>query len=265
MWSAGTSGGWRERQSLIANRRSQIAKYQLPFTNYHKEASMSITLTWLGHGAMQLDVGGHQLLVDPFFTGNPAAAVTPEAVQPNYILISHGHGDHVGDAVAIARRTGATVISNFEIAGWFSNQGLNAHGQHLGGGHQFPFGYLKLTLALHGSALPDGTYGGNPAGFLLSAEGKKLYLACDTGLFGDMQLIGDEGLDLAVLPIGDNYTMGPADALRAARLLRAKTYIPVHYNTWDLIAQDAGAWARQVEAETGARVQVLKPGESFTV
>jgi L-ascorbate metabolism protein UlaG (beta-lactamase superfamily) len=157
------------------------------------------------------------------------------------------------------------VISNFEIATWFSNQAIPAHGQHLGGGHQFPFGYVKLTLALHGSCLPDGTDGGNPAGFLITAEGKKLYLACDTGLFGDMQLIGDEGLDLAVLPIGDNYTMGPADALRAAKMLRAKTVVPVHYNTWDLIAQDAPAWAKQVEAETSSRVRVLKPGESVTI
>ncbi|MCC6191529.1 MAG: metal-dependent hydrolase [Anaerolineales bacterium] len=226
---------------------------------------MSITLTWLGHGTQLLDVSGYKLLVDPFLADNPAAAAKPEAMQPDYILISHGHFDHISDAVEIARRTGATVISNFEIATWCSNQGLSAHGQHLGGGHQFPFGYLKLTLALHGSALPDGSYGGNPAGFLLTAEGKKIYLACDTGLFGDMQLIGDEGLDLAVLPIGDNFTMGPADALRAVRFLRPKTVIPVHYNTWELIAQDAEAWARQVEAETRSSVRVLKPGESFSL
>jgi L-ascorbate metabolism protein UlaG (beta-lactamase superfamily) len=225
-----------------------------------------IKLTWLGHGAQQLEIGSHTLLLDPFFTGNPAASTTPDAVQPDYILISHGHGDHIGDSVPIAQRTGATVISNFEIATWFENQGLKAHGQHLGGGHHFPFGYVKLTLAIHGSCLPDGTDGGNPCGFLITtAENKKLYLACDTGLFGDMQLIGDEGLDLAVLPIGDNYTMGPADAVRAARMLRARIVVPVHYNTWELIAQDAHAWAKQVEAETTSRVQVLKPGESVTI
>ncbi|MGH2523041.1 MAG: metal-dependent hydrolase [Anaerolineales bacterium] len=222
-------------------------------------------LTWYGHGAMLLETGGKRLLVDPFFSGNPAAAISAAQAQADFILISHGHGDHVGDAVAIAKRTGAMVISNFEISNWFESQGVQAHGQHLGGGHTHPFGYLKLTLALHGSALPDGSYGGNPCGFLLTAEGKKVYLACDTGLFGDMQLIGEEGLDLAVLPIGDNYTMGPDDALRAAKLLRAKTFIPVHYNTWDLIAQDAGAWAKRVEAEAGSKVRVLKPGESFTV
>jgi L-ascorbate metabolism protein UlaG (beta-lactamase superfamily) len=224
---------------------------------------MPFSLTWLGHAAMALEVGGHRLLVDPFLTGNPAAKATPEAVAADYILISHGHGDHVGDAVAIARRTGATVISNFEIANWFGSQGIQSHGQHLGGGHDWPFGYLKLTLALHGSALPDGSYGGNPCGFLLTTGSQKIYLACDTGLFGDMQLIGDEGLDLAVLPIGDNFTMGPADALRAAKLLRARNLIPVHYNTWELIAQDANAWAREVEAQTGSTVHVLRPGETF--
>lgn len=226
---------------------------------------MSFKLTWYGHAAMGLEAGGKRLLVDPFFSGNPAAATTADKVQADYILISHGHGDHVGDAVAIAKRTGATVISNFEICNWFGNQGLNTHAQHLGGGHTHPFGYLKLTLALHGSALPDGSYGGNPCGFLLTTEGKKIYLACDTGLFGDMQLIGEEGLDLATLPIGDNYTMGPDDALRAAKLLSAKNVIPVHYNTWDLIAQDAAAWARRVEAETSSKVHVIKPGESFSL
>ncbi len=222
-------------------------------------------LTWYGHAAMRLEAGGKGLLVDPFFSGNPAAPIAADKAQADYILISHGHGDHVGDAVAIARRTGATVISNFEISNWFGNQGIKTHAQHLGGGHQHPFGYLKLTLALHGSALPDGSYGGNPCGFLLTTEGKKVYLACDTGLFGDMKLIGDEGLDLAVLPIGDNYTMGPDDALRAAKLLSARNIIPVHYNTWELIAQDAAAWAKRVQAETASNVHVIKPGESFSL
>jgi L-ascorbate metabolism protein UlaG (beta-lactamase superfamily) len=225
---------------------------------------MSIDLTWFGHAVLQLDVNGTTVLVDPFLTGNPAAATTADAVNPDYILISHGHGDHVGDAVAIAMRTGATVISNFEIANWFASKGVkNTHAQHLGGGHDWPFGYLKLTLALHGSALPDGSYGGNPAGFLLTTGGKKIYLACDTGLFGDMSLIGDEGIDVAVLPIGDNFTMGPDDALRAVRLIRPKHVVPVHYDTFDLIAQDAASWAGRVEAETSAKVHVLKPGESM--
>lgn len=225
---------------------------------------MSTKIIWYGHATLGLETGGYKILVDPFFSGNPATPMKAEKTEADFILVSHGHGDHIGDAIAIAKRTGATVISNFEITNWLSAQGIKTHSQHIGGGFKHPFGYLKLTLALHGSGLPDGSYGGNPAGFLLTTnDGQKIYLACDTGLFGDMRLIGEEGIDLATLPIGDNYTMGPQDALRAVKLLTPKHVIPIHYNTWDLIAQDVNAWAKQVEAETSAKVQVLKPGESF--
>lgn len=226
---------------------------------------MSLTYTWYGHGTGLLEAGGKKLLIDPFLTDNPSASISADKVQADYILVSHGHGDHVADTVSIAKRTGATLISVFEICNWAGAQGVTTHAQHLGGGHAHPFGYLKLTLALHGSGLPDGSYGGNPCGFLLSSEGKKIYLACDTGLFGDMRLIGEEGLDLAVLPIGDNFTMGPDDALRAARMLQAKHVIPVHYNTWGLIAQDAKAWAKHVETDTLSKVHVLTPGQSFSL
>jgi L-ascorbate metabolism protein UlaG (beta-lactamase superfamily) len=227
---------------------------------------MSTKLFWYGHAALGLETSGYHVLVDPFFKDNPAASITAEKAPADFILVSHGHGDHVGDTVSIARRTGATVISNNEIAGWLSKQDVKTHGQHLGGGFHYPFGYLKLTLAIHGSALPDGSNGGNPAGFLLTTNDRqKIYMACDTGLFGDMRLIGEEGIDLAVLPIGDNFTMGPEDALRAVKLLQPKHVIPIHYNTWDLITQDPDAWAKQVEAETSAKVHVLKPGESFTI
>lgn len=227
---------------------------------------MSVKLTWLGHAALSLEVDDYKVLVDPFLSDNPAASTSQDSVAADYILLSHGHGDHVGDTVAIAKRTGAMVITNAEIAGWISKKGLKAHAQHLGGGYHHPFGYLKLTFAIHGSGLPDGSYGGNPAGFLLTTKaGYKIYMACDTGLFGDMRLIGEEGVDLAVLPIGDNYTMGPDDALRAVRLIQPKHVIPFHYSTWDLIAQDADAWAAQVNTETDAKAHVLKPGESFTL
>ncbi len=228
---------------------------------------MSTKLTWFGHATIGLETGGHFLVVDPFFSGNPAASTTADKVNPDFILVSHGHGDHVADLVPLAKRTGATVISNAEICGWVESKGIkNTHAQHIGGGFRYPFGYLKLTHAEHGSALPDGSNGGNPTGFLLTTtDGKKIYLAQDTGLFGDMRLLGEEGIDLAVIPIGDNYTMGPDDALRAVKLLTPKVVIPIHYNTFDLLKQDPKAWAARVEAETSTKVHVLKPGESFTL
>ena len=228
---------------------------------------MTHKLTWHGHATMGLETGGFKIIIDPFFSGNPAASVSPESVEADFILVSHGHGDHVGDAVDIAKRTGAMVISNFEIAGWMNQQGVEkVHGQQHGGGFKHPFGHLKLTLAFHGSALPDGSNGGNPCGFLLTTnDGKKLYFAQDTALFGDMKLIGEEGLDLAVLPIGDNFTMGPDDALRAVKMLEPKNVIPIHYNTWELIAQDANAWGERVSKETKAKPVILKPGESFSL
>lgn len=227
---------------------------------------MTTKFTWYGHATMGLETGGYKLLVDPYFSENPAASTTVDQVQADYILVSHGHFDHVTDLLDVARRTKATIITNFEISNWLGQQGLNSHAQHIGGGFKHPFGYLKLTLALHGSGLPDGFYGGNPAGFLLTTlDGEKVYLACDTGLFGDMRLIGEEGVDLAVLPIGDNFTMGPDDALRAVKLIQPKHVIPIHYNTWPLIAQDPQAWASRVKAETSAQVHILNPGESFTL
>jgi len=227
---------------------------------------MTTRFTWYGHAAAGLEIDGQKVIVDPFLNGNPAATISPEAVEADFILLSHGHGDHLGDTVAIAKRTGATVITVNEIAVWLGNQDVQAHGQHIGGGFNYPFGYVKLTLALHGSELPDGSSGGNPCGFLLTTkDGKKIYLAQDTGLFGDMKLIGEEGIDLAVVPIGDNFTMGPDDALRAVKLIQPKVVIPIHYNTWDLIAQDPNAWAERVRKETKTEVVVLKPGESYSL
>ncbi len=227
---------------------------------------MTTTITWYGHAAFGLQTHDFFILIDPYMTGNPLATVKAESLVPNYICVTHGHGDHLGDTIAIAQRSSAMVIANAEICGWLEKKGVKTHSQHLGGGFNHPFGYLKLTQALHGSVLPDGSNGGNPCGFLLTTlDDKMLYFAGDTGLFGDMQLIGDEGLDFAALPIGDNYTMGPADALRAVKLLRPKQVLPIHFNTFERIKQDAQVWADQVQAETNARVLQLKPGESVTI
>ncbi len=206
---------------------------------------MTIKYTYIGHGTHSLEIGGKQIWVDPFLApNNPATDVSPDSVAADYILVSHGHFDHVADVVSIAKRTGATVIANFEIISWLQGQGLaedKTHPQHIGGGFNHDFGYVKLTIAHHGSGLPDGSYGGNPAGFLITAEGKKIYLACDTALFDTMRLYGEEGIDLFVLPIGDNFTMGPDDGLRAIKLVNPKIAVPSHYNTWPLIEQDAAA------------------------
>jgi len=226
---------------------------------------MPVELTYFGHACFGVKGGGANLLIDPFLTGNPLAAVSADEVEADYILVSHAHGDHLGDTVAIAQRTGATVIGNHEIATYAGNQGLTAHGLHIGGGWDFPFGRVKLTIAHHGSSFPDGSYGGNPCGFLLTIEGKNIYHACDTGLFYDMKLIGEEGIELAILPIGDNYTMGPKDALRAVKLIKPRVVIPTHYDTFDVIKQDPAAFAKTVEAETRTKCVVLKPGESYSL
>lgn len=220
---------------------------------------MSYQITFYGHGTFGLKIDEFQILIDPFFNGNPSTQIKPEDLKPDFLLITHGHGDHVGDAVEIAKRTGAKVIANAEIARWMSDAGAETFPQHIGGGHDYPFGYVKLTQAVHGSALPDGSYGGMPAGFLITTpDKKKIYFAGDTGLFAGMSLIGEEGVQLAILPIGDNYTMGPDDALRAVKLILPQHVIPAHYNTWPLIAQDPDEWKKRVETETDTVTHIMK-------
>ena len=226
------------------------------------------TLRYIAHAAFMLADGDNHVLVDPFITGNPKAQITADALSPRTILLTHAHNDHVGDTIDIAKRTGAKVISTFELGEWLQGQGVeNAIDANHGGTVAFDGGTVKLTPAWHTSSytLPDGTNTafGIPAGLIVRFGGTTIYFAGDTALFGDMQLIGDEGIDIAVLPIGDHYTMGPGDAVRATKLLRPKTVIPCHYNTFPPITQDEAAFKQMIDQETGATAVILAPGESL--
>lgn len=218
-------------------------------------------ITFLGHAGFLLkEEGKERLLFDPFISDNPLATVKLEEIKADYVLVSHGHFDHLGDAYEVARASNATVISTAEIAGQAQEKGLNAHAQHLGGRHSFPFGSVKLTLAFHGAGVP----GGHACGFVVDYYGQKIYFAGDTALFGDMKLIGElDALDLALLPIGDNFTMGIDDAVVAASFLKAKTVVPYHYNTWPLIEADPEEFKRKVEQKTESKCEILPPGSSY--
>lgn len=229
---------------------------------------MTISCNWLGHSAFALDIDGHQVLMDPFLTDNPLASAKAEDFTPEIIFVTHAHGDHVGDSVSIAKRTNARVVCNVEMSDWYSKQGVqNVMGQNTGGTSDHGFMTCKLTLAFHSSSFPDGTYGGQPNGMVLTAKnsGLRLYFAGDTALFSDMSLIGDLGIDAAFLPIGDFFTMGIEDSIRAIRYVRPRFVFPMHYNTFPPIQQDVSEWANKVNSETDAMPIVLDPGGTYTI
>jgi L-ascorbate metabolism protein UlaG (beta-lactamase superfamily) len=227
---------------------------------------MAIKVTWLSHSGFLLDINGTSVVIDPFLTGNPLATISPDAIAADYILVTHGHDDHLGDTVPIAKRTNATVIASPEICAWLQKQGVQrTHGQTVGSSEQYPFGQVSLVKAEHGSSLPDKTEAGPACGIVLTADNKKLYFAGDTALFPDMQAIGKLGIEAAFLPIGGKYTMGPDESLQAVELIKPQAVFPIHYNTWDEIQQDVVRWAQRVHNTTSAKAIVLDPGTAFFV
>jgi L-ascorbate metabolism protein UlaG (beta-lactamase superfamily) len=201
-----------------------------------------MNIIYHGHSCIQISTSQHSFIIDPFITPNPSSSVTIDTIHVQHILLSHAHMDHIADAVEIAKRNDATIIAAGELATYLSWQGVKVHGMNLGGGHLFDFGKVKMTQAFHSSGIVQEEqklilYMGMPAGFIITLEGKTIYFAGDTGLFYDMKLIGERyHIDLAFLPIGDNYTMGPEDALLAAEWLQAEVVIPIHYNTLQYVS-----------------------------
>ena len=216
-----------------------------------------------GHSVVKIKTGDYTILIDPFITGNDLTDLVAENEKPDVILLTHGHNDHVGDTIALAKANDTLVVAPFELAEYLSWQGVKTHGMHIGGANQFDFGKVKFTQAFHGSSYVteknEIIYTGMPAGILFMAEGKTIYHAGDTALFGDMKLIGERHpIDLAFLPIGDNFTMGVEDAAYAVELLKPKAVVPIHYNTFPPIKQNPQDFKAAVE---GAKVHVLNAGD----
>lgn len=225
---------------------------------------MNLKLTWLGHASWMMETDTHKVLVDPFLTDNPAAKAEASELDADVILVTHGHFDHVGDVASIANRCQSQLVANFEIANWFSQNHdvKNSIGMNIGGWASVPFGRVKMTHAIHSSQMPDGSYGGNPGGYFCEFDSHKVYVAGDTALFSDLQLIGALQPEIAILPIGDLFTMGTEDSIQAIKWLSPRFVLPSHYGTWPPIEIDVENWAELVRSETDAEPIVLEVGES---
>jgi L-ascorbate metabolism protein UlaG (beta-lactamase superfamily) len=222
-------------------------------------------ITYHGHSFVQIENDKFSIVIDPFISGNPVVKTPVDKVKCDYIILTHGHGDHISDAVEIAQKNDATVIAMFEIANFAAKNNLKNHPLSIGGGFNFPFGRVKLTIAHHSSSFPDGSYAGDPAGVLLYIDGKTIYHAGDTGLFYDMKLIGEmNNIDYAFLPIGDNFTMGIDDAVKAAEFVNAKITVPIHYNTFDIVRANPEDFKKKVDS-IGKKCEIIKFGESINI
>lgn len=224
-----------------------------------------VKITYHGQSAFEIKSDKYNILIDPYITGNKFANVKAADLKADYIILSHGHDDHFGDTIEIAKNNDATVIAVDELSYYAHTKGLKTHGMHIGGGYNFPFGRVKFTIAHHGSSNSEGAYMGEPAGIVLTLGNKNIYHAGDTSLFLDMKLIGEiNSLDAAIVPIGDNYTMGIDDAVKAIEFLNPKLAIPMHYNTFDVIKADPEEFKRKVES-IGKKCEVIPFGGSIEI
>ncbi len=222
-----------------------------------------LKLTYLSHSSFMLSNGEQTIVIDPFITGNANAPVPADTIKPDFIVLTHAHGDHIGDAIQLAKDNDSMIIAVNELANYVAAHGVKAHNMHIGGAWNFPFGRLKFTIAHHGSSTPDGLYMGEPAGVVITMGGKTVYHAGDTGIFLDMKLIGElNAIDVYMMPIGDNFTMGIDDAVKSVEFVNPKLSIPMHYNTFPIIEADPNIFKSKVE-NLGKKAKVMDFGESI--